>query len=849
MALTKQQLEALNEQSFPNNNSGEITAADLRTYNQEVIDNTVNQTVYTTDSASFDARISAGGLDIPGLVSSSAQTVANIEGQTIDPSVININNSGSITADDDNVYIVAPAGNGIQLQTNSPNPDGITIQPNGDTSIFGRLALQDIPNDPTQDNVAVISSGNILGYRSLGSITGSYATTGSNTFDGDQNIIGEVTASRLRVESNTHLDGTLRVTNDTTINGDVRIQSATPNLKLRDTSGGGFSSGYDLRVDTGSFEIYDDTHDRDVLSDFFNQATSKHTTSLTSDIIIISGSDSVTIQGQLTASLQEGYAWVGNSSGVIQQVATSSFGGGGTIDTGSFATTGSNQFIGDQGITGSLSVLGVSGSGNNPLDVKSGYNDGDRVSIGFFQGDFSQAEVQFVAQNSVFQSTGNLNFTTRLTGGNNNLTFDSQTININASGSVVSNTPILTVANPANTIRPGLNTQYGGAVGLFDTATNNEINLILKSEEWGYPNNWTGPSISGNNPSDEYPAFIGFQQKSNWTDGRVTILKPLDVSGSLNVEDTALFNNDTTVNGITTLNGNTIVNGNLLQELQSGFATLYLQNPNFFSEYYGNSLVWNPNSGIGGNSILTVAEKSEAVIQTNAFSGAYDSALTIKTTETGTIFADWDLPSYGDNVWLSVPDQGTPQMVRGLDVGTSGSSDPLGVYGGLILRSGSGISTDGAFGPAVPFDSPIQLFGGLQFNGSGVTTDMDVTGSLRVTNILQTDLFEPLNDTKINVSSSLTLVDGNLDFGGSNQGVFNPNGFIEAGELIANQSILTDYIDPFDLTEVTVRSKLSVTETLKLAPLDPLPTGVVGELAVSGSNLYFHNGTSWGQIN
>lgn len=151
-----------------------------------------------------------------------------------------------------------------------------------------------------------------------------FATTGSNQFNGNQNIVGQLTASALRVENNTLLDGTLRVTNDTLINGDITIQSATPNLKLRDTSGGGYSSGYDLRVDTGSFEIYDDTHDRDVLSDIFNPSTSKHTTSLTSEVIVISGSDSVTVQGGLTASLQEGYVWVGNSSGLTSQVSTSS---------------------------------------------------------------------------------------------------------------------------------------------------------------------------------------------------------------------------------------------------------------------------------------------------------------------------------------------------------------------------------------------------------------------------------------------------------------------------------------------------------------------------------------------
>ncbi|QDP58536.1 MAG: hypothetical protein Unbinned175contig1000_32, partial [Prokaryotic dsDNA virus sp.] len=50
-------------------------------------------------------------------------------------------------------------------------------------------------------------------------------------------------------------------------------------------------------------------------------------------------------------------------------------------------------------------------------------------------------------------------------------------------------------------------------------------------------------------------------------------------------------------------------------------------------------------------------------------------------------------------------------------------------------------------------------------------------------------------------------------------------------------------------TAITITKKTDINAVLKLGAQDPLPTGAVGELAVSGSNLYFHNGTSWGQIN
>ncbi len=55
--LSKAQLATENSTSFPNNTTGYITPALLRDFNTNMIDSNVNQTAYTTDSASFDSRI------------------------------------------------------------------------------------------------------------------------------------------------------------------------------------------------------------------------------------------------------------------------------------------------------------------------------------------------------------------------------------------------------------------------------------------------------------------------------------------------------------------------------------------------------------------------------------------------------------------------------------------------------------------------------------------------------------------------------------------------------------------------------------------------------------------------
>lgn len=51
------------------------------------------------------------------------------------------------------------------------------------------------------------------------------------------------------------------------------------------------------------------------------------------------------------------------------------------------------------------------------------------------------------------------------------------------------------------------------------------------------------------------------------------------------------------------------------------------------------------------------------------------------------------------------------------------------------------------------------------------------------------------------------------------------------------------------LRPLEVSGSATFNQVLELAPQDPLPAGGVGQLAVSGSNLYYHNGSVWAQIN
>ena len=45
-----------------------------------------------------------------------------------------------------------------------------------------------------------------------------------------------------------------------------------------------------------------------------------------------------------------------------------------------------------------------------------------------------------------------------------------------------------------------------------------------------------------------------------------------------------------------------------------------------------------------------------------------------------------------------------------------------------------------------------------------------------------------------------------------------------------------------------ITGSLNLNSIINLAKSDPLPSGITGSIAVSGSNLYFHNGTAWKQV-
>jgi hypothetical protein len=346
---------------------------------------------------------------------------------------------------------------------------------NGSRDIADLGKVISFPIVPGTDGqyLRLVDSNGTVGFSTFSS--GSFATTGSNTFTGNQLIDKNGGEFQITDPSNP-TRGTTAIGISGASGGLIFKQSGS--VLIEGVSGNKNLTFYG----TGSFVKGIAISD----NDFVAGATIRYDT--TNDVIIIekdgSFKPSLNIEGGLTASLEQGYVWVGNASGRTVTVATSSFGGGGSIDTGSFATTGSNTFIGNQIITGNVTI---SGSATSDLTV-----------VG-----------QIYVSSSATGGTTQPRIIVSGSGGQSNINRNS-----------------ITTTNGTDTA--GI---FPSTVFSSDVATQDEIGFTIDPSVFGITGWSTGPAIYVNNDAlDTYAAVFGFQNKANLTDGRVAVLTPLSAS-------------------------------------------------------------------------------------------------------------------------------------------------------------------------------------------------------------------------------------------------------------------------------------------------------------------------------
>lgn len=220
-------------------------------------------------------------------------------------------------------------------------------------------------------------------------------------------------------------------------------------------------------------------------------------------------------------------------------------------------------------------------------------------------------------------------------------------------------------------------------------------------------------------------------------------------------------------------------------------------------------------------------------------------------------------PTFGTNTYGASADVGITHNLNGV----SGQGDDR---AGLYAYSGS-VAQDVITLPKkswdnngqVEFKTPVKVSANHFISGEGTQLFNDISNNSQVDNLKVNSWTSPSGHTISLSTIGWQRYDGTVhgwvqelytgDYAYGSNVIHEPSGWrtqlFASGSAYSGGEIKIQ--DQGDTTvEITLDAdKTNVTNVMKLSQLDPLPAGTVGELAVSGSNLYFHNGTSWSQIN
>jgi len=483
--LSKQALVVANNQSFPNNNAGEITPAVLRTYNTDVIESTVNQTEYTANSGSWNTTLQS----INSKTGSYATTGSN---SFIGNQLITGNVSASFFYGD---------GSGLT---------GVTAGENASVNAFtaSQLNINSGYNAFTSSaNAKFQTIGSQSGSWVTESETGSFATTGSNTFNGNQTI-----------------NGYINVGGGVGVSGSQTIGTSTGSINLNVGSG-----SINLTVATGSQSII-------FLNSYLTQNKGRFSVSgpefnvKTSDDSLVKLSLDTTGGEYTPLNLYGQYAYD-------------------TVNVNS-ANTGSAPFAGH--------TIDDSANSNNNIGFFGAYIDGaTQATYGVLFVGGGQTN-NAANDGIIFRSFGNNNRVDFL----KNVTI---TGSLGITGSATINRSAIVTANQTGSL---VNT----ALNAF-TASQNSKNSTLATYTGSNDTKWnTLGNLTGSFATTGSNSFVGKQTITNAGGIAIQLTGSLQLTGS----------NSNTINGQTTINvaggnGLTINGGGLLSQGSiSGFGGLGL---------------------------------------------------------------------------------------------------------------------------------------------------------------------------------------------------------------------------------------------------------------------------------
>ena len=721
--LTKDQLRQQNDTLFANNNSGNITAEDLRTFNEEMID-----AVALDNNPSF-----TGSVLVQGDVSASTYY-----------------------------------GDGSNLS-------GVTSEvPQGTVS----------------------SSQQVLDYN-IFATTGSNTFTGGNAFNGGivvnsqyEQFVGDITNYVGRIQASNHGYSTGGSNFTGSFIGDG---SQLTNLPVEPLPSGVVSS---------SAQISDITGSSLVTASFATQTltfTKGDGTTFGVNIPDVSGSD-ISALNAFTQSQEE-------------------------LNT-TFATTGSNTFVGNQIISGNLEMAPNTLIVANVLDAQ-------EIATPLLLVDTIEVN------NATEISVNNDVVVTGILAANSLAAepADADTFPLEVTDGIG---PRITVNSQNEAIASGFNTLIRGNTRIGSSDYSDQVN-ITAAPLGILANNISSYSTANTNLIANNQLFLRGNSAGVLVSGSLivsgnlemapdtAILGPLfESTGEIATPTLLVDTIEPNTGANITLNGDTIVNGN---QTINGSSTTNISAPAQNNEI---GIIDMSGASIGGRpynrTFFGVADYSQFGLNLEDYFAIeyYDSfgynfgsefnvngkQINLQTSASGSgqqsyvrTTDNYDGTSQvsigsGNKVAMNgfVEVTGTMNVSGETNFGTSGSNDKLGVYGGIVLRSGSGITTDGAFGPAVPFDSPVQFFGGASFNGSNLQlggntinqvgyleidgTNTSPTQTLSVKDGNGTPRLQVNNATLSGLSGADVLVNGNL---------LNAGNFTTTGDISATTATNIDF--------------------------------------------------------
>lgn len=400
--ISKQALLVDNSQSFPNNNAGAITPANLRAFNVNMIDSLVDEIGYNVDSASWNRSINA----LNTFTSSQQPTFNALNSFTASQLTINtgVNTfTQSATGRLNNLESTTSSLNAFSSSINQILVNGVSIGTSTRFFFNGFVSASIVPNvDGAIASITVLSDPSLVTTSSFNQYTASTNqelntfTASYNTFSASQNSFNQSATASIQ-----QLLG-FSASLDATYATDAQLNFSSSVLQ----------ANIDTKLNTSSF----------------------------------------------------------NSFTQSQQLLN-----------GTYATTGSNSFVGNQTVNG---VVSISGTATYDLDITGGF--------------------QATAASRVSGSNGIANITQ---------TFISVT---SGSGAGVAS--------------------FTGARGYMQvTGDGNIISLYSRpSSIGGFSDGAAGGGFAvRNTTSNYYP--IQFQSTASFTDGRVTFTTPIIATNSLTI--------------------------------------------------------------------------------------------------------------------------------------------------------------------------------------------------------------------------------------------------------------------------------------------------------------------------